>query len=203
MTVERPLRVAAVVLAAGRSLRMGGANKLLVPVAGVPLIARVVGEICASRAAPVIVVTGHEEAHVRAALAGFAVFFAHNPDYAAGLSTSLATGLAALPADIDGAVVCLGDMPRVTAAVIDRLIAAFAPDDGRAICLPVYRGKRGNPVLWARRFFAEMEGLIGDVGARHLIDEHGDALCEVETEDDGVLIDIDTPGALAALAEPR
>ncbi|MEE8532192.1 MAG: molybdopterin-binding/glycosyltransferase family 2 protein [Alphaproteobacteria bacterium] len=190
-------RIAALVLAAGRSRRMGKANKLLSEIGGEPMVARVVRAAVDSRAEPVVVVTGHEAAKVRAALSGHDVAFADNPDYAQGLSTSLAAGLAALAADIDGAVVCLGDMPRIDAGLIDRLIEAFAPEDGRTICVPTHGGKRGNPVLWARRYFAEIEAIAGDVGARHLIGEHADAVCEVAVEDDAALIDIDTPAELA------
>ena len=193
----RPARNATLVLAAGQSRRMGKDNKLLSAIGGEPMVARVVAA-AAARADPVIVVTGHQAAKVRAALAGRDVTFAHNPDYAAGLSGSLRAGLAALPAGVDGVVVCLGDMPAVSAALIDRLIAAFDPAKGRAICVPTYCGKRGNPVLWGRRFFAEIETVAGDVGARHLIGEHEDMVHEVESADDGVLIDIDTPAALAS-----
>ena len=194
-------RIAAVVLAAGQSRRMGGVNKLLSEIDGAPMVARVAAAARASRAAPVVVVTGHQDDAVRDALADQAVTFVHNPDYAAGLSTSLAAGLAALPADCDGAVVCLGDMPRVAAVLIDRLIDAFDPPAGRVICLPTHLGKRGNPVLWARRFFAEIQAVEGDVGARHLIGEHAALVHEVECDDDGVLIDVDTPDALTALAK--
>ena len=198
---HRAPRIAALVLAAGQSRRMGSTNKLLSEIDGRPMVARMAAAAAASRAAPLVVVTGHQEAAVRAALAEQDASFVHNPDYADGLSTSLAAGLAALPADCDGAVVCLGDMPRVTAALIDRLIEAFDPASGRAICLPTHQGKRGNPVLWAARFFAEMRAVEGDVGARHLIGEHAEFVHEVECDDDGVLIDIDTPDALTALAK--
>ena len=123
----------------------------------------------------------------------------HNPDYAQGLSTSLARGLAAVPESADGALVCLGDMPRIKAQHLDRLIDAFNPVEGRAICVPTYEGKRGNPVLFARRFFREMATIAGDVGARHLIGEHGELVAEVEIGDEGVLIDVDSPDALVAL----
>ena len=148
------------------------------------------------KAATVVVVTGHEAAKVRAALAESGAEFVDSPDYADGLSASLRAGLAALPDDIDGAVVCLGDMPRVTGALIDTLIDAFDPAVGAAICLPTHRGKRGNPVLWARRFFAEMAAVAGDTGARHLIGEHADQVYEVPCDDDAVLVDVDTPEAL-------
>jgi len=199
-TMARPKRrIAALVLAAGRSRRMGAANKLLCPIDGQPMVARVVAAASASKAAPVVVVTGHERDRVAAALAGAAVELVHNPDYAEGLGGSLKTGVAALDDDIDGVVVCLGDMPEVSAALIDRLIDAFDPDAGHAICVPTHAGRRGNPVLWGRRYFAEIGAISGDVGARHLIGEHADAVVMVACDDPGILLDIDTPEALAAL----
>ena len=160
-------RVAAIVLAAGRSTRMGGPNKLMAEIGGKPLVRHAVEQVLASRARPVIVVTGHEPARVEAALAGLDVRFVHNPHFADGLSTSLKAGLAALPPEADGAIVCLGDMPQVDAALIDRLIGAFDPAHGALIVIPVIAGKRGNPVVWSRRFFPELMALEGDVGARH------------------------------------
>ncbi|MEK0082780.1 NTP transferase domain-containing protein [Benzoatithermus flavus] len=195
-----PPKVAAVVLAAGQSRRMGGPNKLLLPIAGKPMVRHVVEAAVASRAAPVIVVLGHQQHEIRQALRGLKVQFVHNPDHAEGLSTSLKAGLAAVPAEADGAVVCLGDMPRVSAGLIDRLIGAFNPIERRAIVVPTRHGKRGNPVLWGRAYFPEMQAVAGDVGARHLIGRHADAVAEVETEDDAALLDIDTPEALAAFA---
>ena len=124
-------RVAAVVLAAGQSRRMGSTNKLLSEIDGTPMVAHVVAAVGASHAGQVIVVTGHQAEAVRDALAGHRVQFVHNPEFDIGLSTSLAVGLAALPGDIDGAVVCLGDMPKIGPALIDRLIDAFDPDNRR------------------------------------------------------------------------
>ncbi len=188
--------VGAVVLAAGLSRRMGGGNKLLLEIEGVPLVARVADAALASRARPVVVVTGHEAARVCAALAGRAVAFAHNPDYAAGLSASLRTGLAALPAEVDGAIVCLADMPWVRAAHIDALLDAFAASGSRAICVPSYAGQRGNPVLWPACCFGEIAALTGDQGARSVLERHADGVCHVPIADPGVTLDVDTPGAL-------
>ncbi len=186
-------RIAALVLAAGQSRRMGPANKLLAEVGGQAMLERAVAAARASQAASVLVVTGHERARIEAAVEAPTV---HNPDYAEGLSTSLGVGIAALPEDVDGAVVLLGDMPFVSAAHIDRLIAAFNPLEGRTICVPTFNGKRGNPVLWGRELFAEMRGVSGDVGAKHLIGANGDLLVEVPMPDAGVLRDIDTPASL-------
>lgn len=191
--------VAGLVLAAGRSTRMGQENKLLAEIDSRPMVAHAVDAMLASRADPVIVVTGHEADRIRQALKDRNVNFVHNPAYAEGLSTSLAAGLDRLPETTSGVLVGLGDMPRIRPADIDRLIAAFHPEEGRAICVPTVGGKRGNPVLFAREFLPEMRAVEGDVGARHLIGAHNDRVCEVEMEDDATLIDVDTKEALADL----
>ncbi len=193
-------RVAGLVLAAGTSRRMGAGTKLLAEIGGRPVVAHAVAAAAASAADPVLVVVGHQGEAVRAAVAGIPVTFVHNPGFAGGLSTSLGAGLDALGGDVDGVVVCLGDMPRVTPGVIDRLIAAFDPGRRRAICVPTWRGKRGNPVLFARRFFPEMGRVSGDMGARGLIGTHADQVCEVTCQDDGVLFDVDTPEGLRTAA---
>jgi molybdenum cofactor cytidylyltransferase len=196
-TQKAPI-IAAVVLAAGKSSRMGE-NKMLADFRGQPLIRATVEAVLRSSASPVVVVAGNEADKVRAALDGLDVVIADNPDYAQGLSTSLRTGIAALPANVAGAVVCLGDMPLVEPTVIDRLIAAFNPTEGRLICAPTYDGKLGNPILWGRELFAEMSQLSGDRGARSLLDSHGEQLVEIPVADDAVLIDIDTPDVLERL----
>jgi molybdenum cofactor cytidylyltransferase len=183
-------------MAAGRSSRMGGANKLLTEVEGMPMVTRALNAALASRARPVVVVVGHDAARTRAAIGDRPVTIVENPDYADGMASSIKVGLAALPDDIDGVLITLADMPRVGPQVLERLIAAFNPTEGRAICLPTWEGKRGNPVLWARRFFPEMATLAGDVGARHLIGQYAELVAEVAMPDDGVLLDIDTPEAL-------
>jgi molybdenum cofactor cytidylyltransferase len=194
---RRPRRVAALVLAAGRSRRMAPLNKLLVAdAAGTPMIARVVDQVLASHARPVIVVTGHERERVEEALSGRPVLFTHAEDYAQGLSASLKSGLAALPPDAEGVMVCLGDMPLVTGEMMDRLMAAFDPEEGRAIVLPTYRGKQGNPMIWAARFVPQMMAITGDVGARHLLGQHLDVAHEVEMASDAVLRDFDTAESL-------
>ena len=196
----RAPRVTAVLLAGGQSRRMGSLNKLLAPVDGVPMVRATLECIIAGGVDRVLVVTGHQSERVRAALHGLRVDVVHNPHYAQGLSTSLACGIGALGTDVDAALVCLGDMPRVRPQHVQRLLAAFDPLEGRSICVPTHRGKRGNPVLWDRRYFAQMSAVRGDVGARHIIGEHLDAVCEVEMDDAGVLLDVDSPQALADLA---
>jgi molybdenum cofactor cytidylyltransferase len=192
-------RIAGVVLAAGRSTRMGGPNKLLAEIGGKPLVRIAVDQALASRAKPVIVVTGHQRERVEAALAGLPVRLVHNPDFADGLGTSLRAGIAAVPSEADGVIVCLGDMPQVDATLIDRLIAAFDPERGALAVMPTIEGRRGNPVLWSRRFFPDLMAIEGDVGARHLIDRYGEAVVEVPVTGKGALTDVDTPEALSGL----
>ena len=204
-------RVAAVVLAAGFSRRMGGTNKLLAPLGDVPIVVRVVDALLASTALqPVLVVVGHEAERVRAALAGRAVDFIENPAYDEGLGASLRAGIEGLSArldagalvDVDGTLVALGDMPWIRSEHVDALVRAFDPSGPQTICVPVHDRKRGHPVLWSARHFAEMRKLGGDVGARALLEKHASAVQNVEVGDAAVHLDIDTPEMLAEARSP-
>lgn len=188
-------RVAALVLAAGLSARMGS-NKLLADFHGRALIRATVESIAADS---ITVVTGHDSDKIAAALAGLPVEIVPNPDFAQGLSTSIKCGLAALPPDTDAVLVCLGDMPLVDKDMQRRLIAAFSPADQRSICVPVWQGQRGNPVLWGPAHFESMKALGGDQGARALMSQFADEVVEVEATSEAVLLDADTQEALAAL----
>ncbi len=190
-------RTAAVVLAAGRSSRMAPRNKLLIPdAAGRPMVTRVVDSVLGSGARPVLVVLGHQATDVEAALAGRPVRFVPAPDFAEGLSASLRAGIAAVPEECGAALVCLGDMPLVSARVLDRLIEAHDPDEGRTIVQPTFGGQAGNPVLWDRRHFEAIGRITGDRGARVLMGELAEQVVEVEVGEDGVLRDFDTPESL-------
>lgn len=189
---EAQSSIAALVLAAGRGLRFDAAdNKLLADVGGRPLICRAVEAALASRARPTIVVTGHERLSVEAALADYPVVFTHNADYASGLASSLRAGLAQA-ASRAGVLVLLGDMPGVTPAILNRLIAAFenAPA-GILAAAPFHRGRRGNPVLLGHGLFPQLEKLEGDIGARKLLQSVHEVL-DVPIEDEGVATDVDT-----------
>jgi molybdenum cofactor cytidylyltransferase len=177
--------VAAVVLAAGRSQRMGASNKLLERLDGKPLVCHTVDELLQTGVRPIVVVTGHQSENVRAALSGRQVVFVENPQFADGLSSSLR--------------VCLGDMPKVRREHIESLLGAFEPSDGREIIVPTFAGRRGNPVLWAARYFPMMKELSGDLGARELQKRFVDRVCLVPMPDDAVTIDVDTKEALDSL----
>lgn len=186
-------KVSAVVLAGGASKRMGKANKLLAEVDGTPLVHRAVETAILSDTAEVIVVTGHEADLVRQALSGFDVRFVHNPDYPEGLGTSLRVGIGAVSENLAGAVILLGDMPRVTPEIVNALIDRFHAGGDRAICRPTFDGRPGNPVLWPREFFPDILDIRGDTGARQLLARYGDRVSAVEVKDAGIHFDIDTP----------
>ena len=196
---EEGKRVAAIVLAAGRSTRMGAVNKLIAQIGGKPLVRIAAEQALASAAGPVIVVTGHQRDKVEAALQGLNVHLVHNTDYAEGLGTSLRVGIAAVPDEVDGAIVCLGDMPQVDAGLIDTLLDAFDPESGALIVVPTIEGRRGNPVVWARRFFPDLMSIGGDFGARYLIGNYAEAVVEVPVAGEAALTDVDTPESFSAV----
>jgi molybdenum cofactor cytidylyltransferase len=198
---QAAVRIAAVVLAAGRSTRMGVQNKLLADIAGTPMVRRVVATALASKARPVLVVTGHQAPAVAAALSGLEVTLVANPDYATGLASSLKAGIRAVPEECAGALILLGDMPRIAPEHLDRLIDAFTADNGMTIIAPTHRGKRGNPVIWPPAFFPELLQLEGDAGARSLLVEHARQVEEVELDTDAIFVDVDTPEALAQMRD--
>ncbi len=197
----RPASVAAVLLAAGRSSRMGGPNKLLATFGGVPLARLSAARLAASGARPVVVVTGHSGTAVRAAIGDIPVRLVDNPDFAQGLASSLKAGIAALgrPAGNgpDGVLVALADMPGVGTADYDRMIAAFRRHGGKVVVRATASGQRGNPVILPAGLAARVGELEGDTGARHLIETGGLEIVDVELGE-AARLDVDTPEALAA-----
>lgn len=194
-------RVAAVVLAAGLSKRMGPTNKLLADLGGETMIKRVVKVVLASDVDMVVVVTGHEQMRVESALEGLSVSLVHNPGFKEGLGSTVRQGVSSLPVSIEAVVMALGDMPKITPAHINRLLAAYAGSKSRDIFVPTYTGRRGNPVLFSRCYFRELSNIPGDTGGRELLQTYSARLCEVEMDDDAVLMDVDEPAALASLSQ--
>lgn len=195
-------KVAAVILAAGTASRFRAAagdaiaTKLVAELNGKPLIRHVVEAVLQSRAAPIIVVTGHAENEVRAALKGLGMIYVRNDDYASGIASSVKCGVAQVPDDCDGAFVLLGDMPKVSGALLNQLIDAFEAAPSARAVVPVHEGQRGNPALIARALFREVEKLSGDVGARALLKSAGTDVVEVPMASDAVSFDVDTPDLL-------
>ena len=190
-------RIAAIVLAAGTSTRWGADIKLVAKIDHVPMVVRTVRGVLASSVWPVIVVLGHEADSVKAALCGETVIFAVALDYADGISASLKAGIAALPPDCDGALICLGDMPWVRPATLDGLAGAFDPAGDTQALVPTYGGAWGNPVLLGRGLFPQIATLTGDRGAKGLFAAAPELVAEIAVDDAGVLRDADRPEALA------
>ena len=194
--------IAAIVLAAGRAARFREHSplptKLVAQYHGEPMVRHVVRTALACGAGSVLVVTGHAQAEVRSALAGLPVVMVHNADFASGMAGSLQRGMAAVPPTCIGALVMLGDMPKVRAETCAALIAALAsaPPETKAV-VPSYQGVQGNPVLLARAMFGAIADLEGDQGARKLLACHSATVLQIEVADDGVVADADTPQALA------
>ena len=199
--VQKPPRVDAIVLAAGLSRRMGGTNKLLASLDGVPMVTRVVRAALASRAEAVLVVAGHEAPRVAATLARAPVELVRNDAFASGLASSVRAGIQALKPEVEGALVCLGDMPWVGSDVMDAVIAGFDPERGRTICVPTCDGKRGNPLLWGADFFGAIDELVGDEGARRLLEKYADRVIEIPVRDRGIFRDLNTAADLDRYAD--
>ena len=189
--------IVAILLAAGLSTRASPRNKLLVATPGdtaaQPIVRRSAKTLLTSRARSVIVVTGHEAPEVEAVLDGLDVTFVHNPDYADGMASSLAVGIAALPEGVSGALIALGDMPKLETATVDALIDTFDGTVGRSICLPVQEGRRGNPVLFSHTHFSSLSTLTGDRGGKAVVQANPDAVTEVAVADPGIHLDFDNP----------
>lgn len=190
-------KVTAIVLAAGQSRRMGDVNKLLMTFNDQPMVKHITNTLNESCLNEIIVVTGFEAEQIQNALSDYDVKFVDNPNHEQGLSTSLIAGLRSVDKLADAVIICLGDMPMVTSAGIKQLIKEFEPDASKEICVPTYQGKRGNPILWSRRFINEMLQLEGDVGAKHLLFKYDDIVHEVPMQDSGVLLDFDTRQAIS------
>ncbi len=188
----------AVLLAAGSSERMGEENKLLSRIGGVPLVNRALQSLKAAAIGEIVVVLGHQADEVRKVLDGDDLTFAENPDYEAGLASSLRCGLKALPG-VEAVAVMLGDMPQVRPETIERLFETIDTADGILVALPTWQGKRGNPVVWHRALFDPMIELEGDQGARSLLERYSAFVAEVPVDDPGVCLDVDTEEALKAL----
>ena len=188
--------VHAIVLAAGRSTRMGGPNKLLARFDGESLIRRVSRTAKASRASSVTVVTGHQAERIRAALDGLDVRLVDNQDFATGLASSLKTGIENLPDNAAGALIVLGDMPEISGRDLDRLVSTFLAAGGEQAVRASYQGKRGNPVILPRSVFPEVLRLEGDVGARNVVESGTAGVIDVEIGP-AAAVDVDTAEALA------
>lgn len=182
-------------LAAGRSTRMRGENKLLRLIDGEPLVVRTAKRLSQSKTDGMTIVVNPDTTGLVEILAGQGDQIIEAADANCGLAASLRAGINALPATTPAVIVALADMPDVTSGDIDALIDAYDPASNALIVAPVApNGKRGNPVLFDRRYFELLASLKGDKGAKTVVDSETTVLRLVQRSD-AVLIDLDTPEA--------
>ncbi len=194
---KRNMDIGAVLLAAGRSSRMGEHNKLLARFDGEPLVKLSAQKLLEADLHAAVAVLGHQAEEVSAALRETGIETVQNPDYASGIASSLKAGIGALPANVAGAMIVLADMPEISSADIARLAEVFADHAGAAIVRATASGQRGNPVIVPRALFGVIETLQGDAGARHIIENSELEIVDVEIGE-AARVDVDTPEALAS-----
>jgi molybdenum cofactor cytidylyltransferase len=200
MMIEPEATLRALVLAAGSGRRFGG-RKLLASWQGAPLIHAALDAAAAAALSGLTVVTGADAEEVSVAVGDWArrnpraaVEIVHAPDHGEGLAASLRSGLRSLPSTTEGAVIFLGDMPRIPRGIVHDLLLALEPASLAAA--PVFENRRGHPVLVRRDLFPALTGLAGDSGAKVVLDGLGDRLVLVPVKDGGVLFDVDVVGDL-------
>jgi molybdenum cofactor cytidylyltransferase len=186
----------AIILAAGDSTRMGSPKALLRDPSGQTFIGRIAATLRTAGLTDIIIVTGRHHDDIAQALAGGdahrQVRLARNEDPSRGQLSSLWTGLDACPADASGVVVTLVDVPFVTAETVRGVIEAWSRT-GAPIVRPAYRERRGHPVIFDERLFVELRGTALEAGARAVVSAHYQEIVNVEVDDPGCVVDVDTP----------
>jgi len=194
--------VSGVILAAGRSARLGKDRpKQLLVLDGEVLVRRVARTALGSRLAEVLVVVGYEAGAVRRALAGLEVAVIESPEHARGQSSSVRAGLRCVASRASAAMFIPADQPLVSARLIDRLIAAYGTS-GKRIAVPTWAGRRGAPVVFDRSLFHELEALRGDTGGRAVLPRYAESIIEVPVDDPSELADVDTEDDYRRLVAP-
>lgn len=183
--------IAAIVLSAGESSRMG-TPKALLPIGGKSFAGRIVSALKSSKVGKIVVVLGHRAEEIQKEIEPLSVSIVVNKDYAQGQLSSLIAGLRSLETEkLDGVLVHLVDHPFLDPSLVNLMIDRFY-ETGKLIVVPRYQGKRGHPVLFSRKLFAELLSAPPDQGARAVVRAHREETLEIDTEDEGVIVDIDT-----------
>ncbi|MBD1547723.1 NTP transferase domain-containing protein [Roseibium aggregatum] len=195
-TVPDKPKIGAIILAAGKSSRMGGPNKLLAEIGGKSLVRHAAEAAQGADLGQTVLVTGHMAEKIGAEVSELGIDIVHNPDFADGMAGSILTGMEALDPSLDAVIILLADMPGITSDTLKGMIERYSDSPDALIVTATADGKRGNPVLWDKRFFEALKALHGDIGARHLIAENPEFVLEYEIGS-AARLDLDTPEALA------
>ncbi len=188
---------AAILLAAGRSSRMGqGQHKLLLPLGDRPVLLHVIETVLASQARPLVIVLGHQAEQVRTLLTPYEseLTTVENPDYQQGMSTSLRNGIETLLSSyptINGALIVLGDQPLMTSHILDSMVET-KQNTGKRIITARYGGKRGNPTLFDASLFPELMEMTGDEGGRKVLERYRQEIATLDMDEDTPNYDVDT-----------
>jgi molybdenum cofactor cytidylyltransferase len=183
--------VSAILLAAGKSERMGSFKQLL-PLGGKTFVEHSVDNLVASPVGEVIVITGHNEDAVRRSLQGRPIRLVHNPDYELGMATSIICGFRHISAESTAAMIALADQPLIPTVVMQQLISAYR-ETRPLILVPTHRGKRGHPIIISRQFASDVEAMDIAIGLRQLLSRHSNRIGYLEVESDTILLDFDYP----------
>ena len=187
--------ISAVILAAGESRRMGKQNKLLLPVGGEALLVKLVKSVCDSDVGQVLVVIGHEAEKIRLELNNFPLSFVYNPNFSEGMTSSIKFGVKEVSPDSDGFLICLADMPFINTSEINKLINAYVQNrikEKGLIVVPVFKGQRGNPVLFSNEFRNDILEYKNAFGCKEVIINNSESVKEIEMDDENMLLDVDT-----------
>jgi len=182
--------ICAIILAAGKSERMGS-NKLLLPIQGRPMISNVITHVMESGVDRICLVLGAFAKDMLKAIEPFPVKHCYNADYEQGMFTSIQCGFRQVPSTADAVVLFLGDQPLIPGEVTCQLIGEYTRS-GKGILIPVFGGKRGHPVLIDRKYAQMIDTLVPEKGLHTLFDKYPEDIQEVEVTAPGVLRDIDT-----------
>jgi molybdenum cofactor cytidylyltransferase len=183
--------VSAIVLAAGQAKRMGQLKQLM-PLGASTILEQTLDNLLSSKLTEVIVVLGYKAEEIRKIISGRPVKIVVNPDYRKGMGTSIAAGLKFVDSQTRAVMLVMGDQPYVDSPTINRLLDAFSSSQ-KGIAIPSYKGKRGHPLIFSRKYEKPLSNLSGDIGGREIIKEHPDDVLEVPVDCKGIIIDIDTP----------
>ena len=186
------MKVSAIILAAGQSSRMENGNKLLLPINEIPMINHVCNTVLTAELDPVVVVTGFESDLVTQAIPTAINDIIYNSHWQSGMASSIYEGLSALPQNVDGNMIVLGDMPMISKDTLTLLIDEFIMLNGQHIIYPIYEERQANPVIFPKKYFQEILSSTGDRGCKKVLKQYPDDAVGVSIGSPEVVFDCDS-----------